>query len=251
MVNWKDSGSQHRLMAAVIAANPNIKFDHHAVAALFGRGATHDSINHQLRSYKKLAEQLRTEAASNGVDISNLASIRRTATGTPRTLQGGITKTPTSSTAKGRKSATKAMSTPTKSTKNKAGIDGSEAIHIDSMDDDLKDSKATLNIKAETGMEIIHPSIEGSDFDLPDVNTPNSMVGVVIPVKREAKTNRPSTPIRSKPPRAGKSSALFKDADGDEQMGTTDLGSPTVRRGRDRPRVARRVVSSDTDVDYE
>ncbi|KAL4872734.1 hypothetical protein BDV12DRAFT_193078 [Aspergillus spectabilis] len=251
MVNWKDPNNLYRLVAVLIAANPSMKFDYHAMAVLFGQGATYDSIQWQLRGYKTLAGQLRAEAAEKGVDHFNPNTARGRAASTPKTprgLRGGITKTATSSARKSKKSTSKVMGTPTKARSRKfAGDFKMEAILIDNDNEDIMDFKAEAKI--ESDIETILPSIERPDLDLADANTPNFMIGVIIPVKREDVTNnRPSTPTRSKP-RSRRSPAPSKDVDGDEHM-ISCQGSPSVKRGCGRPRASRCVIASGTDSEY-
>jgi hypothetical protein len=92
-----------------------------------------------------LADELRAEAVRNGVDISNLCNVHCTATGTPRTPRGprgGITKTPTSSTGKRKKSTSKVMSARTKAGSQNLPDDSKmEAILIDNDDENIKEFK--------------------------------------------------------------------------------------------------------------
>ncbi|KAL4999274.1 hypothetical protein BDV10DRAFT_184437 [Aspergillus recurvatus] len=178
MVNWKDADNRDRLVAALIATNPGIKFEYHAIAAIFGRGATRDSIQHQMRSVKAAAEKIKAEAAKNGIDVSNLASVRSTA---PITSRGRVTKlSGTPSTGKGRKSTTKGFVTPTQSSSRKYTANSlMEAIFVDSDKDEPRanenDADAT-KIKTDDGAANIIHSIEGDD---------SHMVSVVVPVKQE------------------------------------------------------------------
>ncbi|KAL5052125.1 hypothetical protein BDW71DRAFT_202256 [Aspergillus fruticulosus] len=178
MVNWKDADNRYRLVAALIATNPGIKFEYHAIAAIFGKGATRDSIQHQIRSIKATAEKIKAEAAKNGVDVSNLASVRSTA---PITSRSRVTKpSGTPSTGKGKKSAIKGFTTPTQSGSRKSAANSlMGAIFVDSdkdepgADENDADGAKVKTENADAG--IIH-SIEGDD---------GHVVGVVVPVKQE------------------------------------------------------------------
>jgi hypothetical protein len=68
------------------------------MAAMYGRGASYDAIEGQFRKYRRAAEQLKSEAAANGVTVPPRG--RNTgAGGTPRTPRGprsknGVTNLP-------------------------------------------------------------------------------------------------------------------------------------------------------------
>ncbi|KKK18576.1 hypothetical protein ARAM_005725 [Aspergillus rambellii] len=154
MVNWKASENIDRLIAVLIAAHPNFKvpststmgaaaitgqsdifqLEYQAMATLFGQGATYDAIEGRFRKYRKMADELKAEAASRG--ITELPRGRNSSSATPRTPRGprnGITKpSPCSSTGKGRRDASRAVTSPTKrGVKKVAGRSIMDAIFVD------------------------------------------------------------------------------------------------------------------------
>ncbi|KAH9872870.1 hypothetical protein J1614_005264 [Plenodomus biglobosus] len=60
-IDWKDKDVADRLLAAVLASYDN-KINCREVARLFGRNATYNTIENQLRKPKKLAADLKKEA---------------------------------------------------------------------------------------------------------------------------------------------------------------------------------------------
>ncbi|KAL2868721.1 uncharacterized protein BJX67DRAFT_379672 [Aspergillus lucknowensis] len=211
MVNWKLMDNVHRVIAALLAANPGIKLDYHAMAALFGQGATYDSIEGQFRKFRKQADELRAEAEKNGISLAELPRARpvtSTTPRTPRTGRGGITK-PSSSTGKGKKGASKVVGTPTKpGSKKVTGENIMEAIFIGD-DESEEEEDADIKIKSETE-GLVLPSIEQPDFGLPYDSSSRGIKSEGLDVfGRFAKT--PSV-------KRGKSKPAQKDDDGDEQM---------------------------------
>ncbi|KAL4972557.1 hypothetical protein BDW66DRAFT_154595 [Aspergillus desertorum] len=213
MVNWKDADNRDRLVAALIATNPGIKFEYHAIAAIFGRGATRGSIQHQMRSVRGAAEKIKAEAARNGIDMSNLAGVRSTA---PTTSRVHVTKpSGTPSTAKGRKCATKGLATPTQSNSRKSAADSlMEAIFVDTDEDERHanedDADAAKAKTEDADADIIH-SIKRDD---------GPMVGVVVSIKQEDVF--PETARREKPASTsnarGHRSAGLRDSDNYDYM---------------------------------
>ncbi|KAF8245751.1 hypothetical protein K440DRAFT_633017 [Wilcoxina mikolae CBS 423.85] len=53
-----------RLLAATIAAHPGMKLNYHAIATIFGEGATYDTIETRFRTVKATGKQLAAEVAS-------------------------------------------------------------------------------------------------------------------------------------------------------------------------------------------
>ncbi|KAF8540756.1 hypothetical protein BDD12DRAFT_879902 [Trichophaea hybrida] len=53
-----------RLLAATIVAHPSMKLNYHAIAAIFGEGATYDTIETRFRTVKATGKQLAAEVAS-------------------------------------------------------------------------------------------------------------------------------------------------------------------------------------------
>ncbi|KAL2821764.1 hypothetical protein BDW59DRAFT_164102 [Aspergillus cavernicola] len=247
MVNWKDPESTHRVIATLLAINPNIKLDYHAMAALFGQGTTNYTIENQFRKWRKLAEEIKTEAEEKGI---NIASIPRghPGTGTPRTprrTRGGITKPASaSSTGRSKKSVSNSLSTPTKNGRL-AGQNLMEAIFIDDDNEsNHDDSDIDVKLKIKSEKPDVITSIETPDCSVPDASNPGSLVGVVI-TKRE-NTAAYSTPNKNKGKTAFGSRAhkadetsISLDTDGDEPMGT-EQGALDFQRLRTR----------DSDVSY-
>ncbi|KAE8381072.1 hypothetical protein BDV26DRAFT_289774 [Aspergillus bertholletiae] len=138
MVNWKNPESTDRLIASLIAANSGLKLDYHAIALLFGQGATYDSIEGRFRRYRKMADQLRDEVHNCGITDIPHNTRRNYASGggtpstprTPRVPRGGITKsTPSSS----RSRNYRYTHTPTKQ-KTKLGMSALDAIYVEDAD---------------------------------------------------------------------------------------------------------------------
>lgn len=82
------------------------------MAAIYGQGATHDAIEGRFRRYRKMADELRAEAETRGVNIHN---------GIPRTPRGPRSRAPASASAS--VSASKSKSTPSASKKQKHGYE--------------------------------------------------------------------------------------------------------------------------------
>ncbi|PKY04743.1 hypothetical protein P168DRAFT_281120 [Aspergillus campestris IBT 28561] len=115
MVNWKAPESLDRLVGALIAAHPGLKLDYQAMAVYFGQGSTYDAIEGRFRRFRKVAEELKTEAAGRG--ITTLPRGRNSGPRTPRTPGGGISKPSSSgrSTARAKnKGLAAVLDTPTK-----------------------------------------------------------------------------------------------------------------------------------------
>lgn len=82
---------------------------------MFGQGSTYDAIEGRFRRFRKVAEELKAEAAAQG--ITSVPRGRNSGPRTPRTPGGGISKPPSSgrSTARGKnKGLAAVMDTPTK-----------------------------------------------------------------------------------------------------------------------------------------
>lgn len=64
---------------------------------MFGQGATYDAIEGRFRRYRKIADELRSEAHARGVDVSRAGAVPRT----PRGPRSRVSKsTPSSSSSK-------------------------------------------------------------------------------------------------------------------------------------------------------
>lgn len=67
------------------------------MATMFGQGATYDAIEGRFRRYRKIADELRSEAHARGVDVSRAGAVPRT----PRGPRSRVSKsTPSSSSSK-------------------------------------------------------------------------------------------------------------------------------------------------------
>ncbi|KAE8165579.1 hypothetical protein BDV40DRAFT_297285 [Aspergillus tamarii] len=176
VVNWKNHESTERLIGSLLAAHPDLKLDYHAMAVMFGQGATYDSIESRFRRYRKAADELRDEAHGRGIsDIPRNAgrsySSGRSTTSTPRTpraRRGGITKsTPSSSRTRNYRQ------TPTKQN-TKPGTAVMDAIYVNDVDTEDEESK----VKPE-----IHDVL--SDSGEEDVKIIDSPIINSIKIKKE------------------------------------------------------------------
>ncbi|TKA77588.1 hypothetical protein B0A49_01741 [Cryomyces minteri] len=61
MPDWKKAESFTRLLAAMVAATPEMKLDYRKIASYYGEGATYDSVEGRFRVIKKEAQQLKAE----------------------------------------------------------------------------------------------------------------------------------------------------------------------------------------------
>lgn len=162
----------------------------------------------------------------------------------PRGPRSGITKSQaTPSTGKGRKSATKDLSTPNKRGGRKLGDDLMDAIFVRSEDDD--DNKADIKVKTETTGVI--PSIEGPGPKIPAANSSNAMPSAVNPVKQE---DDMTTLDKGKVIRSRRSAAPSMDTDGDEYMMDARDSSPSIGRGRSLSRRASALSATIRNAEY-
>jgi hypothetical protein len=67
--NYKSYEAQARMVRAIVAAHPDVKWNYKDIAKYFGQ-STGDGIQFQFRTIKKDADRLR-EAADNGGDVAN------------------------------------------------------------------------------------------------------------------------------------------------------------------------------------
>ncbi|BCS18940.1 uncharacterized protein APUU_11768S [Aspergillus puulaauensis] len=237
MVNWKSGDSTNRLIAAIIAASPGNKIDYNAVAALFGQGATYDSIEGQCRKYRKMAEELRTDATKQRVSIAGTPRSRgKIGTRTPQEAQSRVTKPLSASPTKGKTGVTKTPNTPTKK-RAKNNVEGSL------MDADIESNNA--NVGAEP-MNII-PSIEEAKFEPPTAKGLGSFVGVVVPTKVEEVT---ATDKEKEAMRSRRSQAPTQDSDTDDYVNSRE-NSPSAGRGRARTRRPRTASATAKYVGYD
>ncbi|KAL4943880.1 hypothetical protein BDV06DRAFT_220839 [Aspergillus oleicola] len=195
MVSWTAENNT-RLIAALLAANPGIKLDYNAIAAMFGQGTTYDTIEYRFRIYRKAAEKLKVEAANNGVSLDKIPRGRQTTRTpqTPRSSGNRIAKTSASastSAGKGRKNNAKGFSTPTKSARKRTGgMSLLQPILVHSDEEDTEDEGEAKEeddmCKFKTEMETagVIPSIEDSGIEGAAANT-QLREGLVTAVKEE------------------------------------------------------------------
>ncbi|KAI9931486.1 hypothetical protein ASPWEDRAFT_169669 [Aspergillus wentii DTO 134E9] len=153
MVNWKADDATDRLIAALIAAHPGLKIDYAAIAAMFGQDATYDAVEGRFRRYRKMADDLRSDARTRGIAIDAPSRSRAAATPrTPRTPRtGGRVSKPSSLSLKGKEKGKDgletALTTPTKSGK-KNGMSPFDAICLDEgAGGEANDTEAKIKIK--------------------------------------------------------------------------------------------------------
>ncbi|RAH67034.1 uncharacterized protein BO66DRAFT_355544 [Aspergillus aculeatinus CBS 121060] len=185
MVNWKAPESTDRLLASLIVAHPGLKLDYKAMATAFGQGASYDSIEGRFRKWRKMADELRGELDSRGINFTELRA-RNSSSGilTPRTPRGprnGVTKasqpTPSSSRAR-RDGRTISQKTPTRpakggsSTRTPTSHGGSlvQAIFVE--DSIEEEDKKDLTFKRESSEAVpyglITPVKEPNDLMIVD-----------------------------------------------------------------------------------
>ncbi|KAF1351728.1 hypothetical protein EJ07DRAFT_183613 [Lizonia empirigonia] len=81
-IQWKLPEAKDRLLSTVTGSTSNL--DMNEVARLFGQGATYDAIEGQLRKAKKLANELKQEAAGRqGPALAASRSKKTKATASP------------------------------------------------------------------------------------------------------------------------------------------------------------------------
>jgi hypothetical protein len=208
------------------------------MAAIFGQGATYDTIEHQFRKYRRQADELEREAVRQGVSLSDIPRGRASAPvstsaipRTPRTGgRGGVVK-PSSSTGKGKGSGLKGTSTPTKPG-SKKDTSGSliEVIYVDDVEYDEDccggEDFSGVRAKCEDSSASVIPSIEPPVF------------GLASRIKTESEdqdfklhSDNYSRAISRATFRAalGKSRVPQKDVDGDEEMAAASAFHRTTR----------------------
>lgn len=188
------------------------------MALMYGQGATYDAIEGRFRRFRKIADDLRAEAQSRGVNISS---------STPRTPRGGArarpVNTPSSTASKGKNGGSKkgdddgVPDTPTKSNSaRKPKIDVSDVIALDDSDSEMAmDNKKEISPVAPVKMENIHPvTPTATRFRIARSSSPHSptptfhqikrdnlAVGSVTPVKRtiepEGSTGSPASRVKT------------------------------------------------------
>lgn len=133
------------------------------MATMFGQGATYDAIESRFRRYRKIADELKSEAQARGVDISHAGAVPRT----PRGPRSRVTKsTPSSSSSKrGKKLNFDKEDVPDSPTKGKgkatmtaAATEKSNVICVDDGAPEPPISKseaAAQGVKAEAGARFL------------------------------------------------------------------------------------------------
>lgn len=122
------------------------------MALMYGQGATYDAIEGRFRRFRRVADDLRAEAESRGIDLSS--STPRT----PRGARGRPAGTPSSTASKGNKGSSKkgggydgdgdgVPDTPTKSKSKSTGrikvqASASDVIALDDSDSEMVKDKA-------------------------------------------------------------------------------------------------------------
>ncbi|KAI9856887.1 MAG: hypothetical protein M1813_008724 [Trichoglossum hirsutum] len=91
MVNWTVKESYTRLLAAIYAAHPSVRFNFNEIARFYGEGATYDAIEGRFRAIKKEATSLREVAASDPDPATNKRK-KRASSQSQSVLTGRITK---------------------------------------------------------------------------------------------------------------------------------------------------------------
>ncbi|KAE8368819.1 hypothetical protein BDV27DRAFT_153643 [Aspergillus caelatus] len=208
VVNWKNHESTDRLIGSLLAAHPDLKLDYHAMAVIFGQGATYDSIEGRFRRYRKIADELRDEAHGRGIsDIPRNAgrsyTSGKSATSTPRTprgRRGGITKS-TPSSSRGRNY----RQTPTKQN-TKPGTSVINAIYVNDVDTEEEESKVKPeihDIPSDSGEEDVKivdsPSI--NSIKIKKERAGHNMAGLfsaMTPKKEEETSDFVTSPVSTR-----------------------------------------------------
>lgn len=220
MVNWKNSESNDRLFAAVIAAHPGLKvlpphsyrqtdsptnepqLDYQAMATYFGQGATYDAIEGRFRRYRKMAEDLKTEARDRG--IVHVPRGRGSGVTTPRTPRTGRGITKNTSSSKSKKDANRSnLTSPSRrgaARSTHAGMSSLDAICLDgnTSDEDERKADKEPEVKSETSAILWGQGgaaalgQRGPEVEILGADVPAEPVGAVFP-KLEDRENSIST----------------------------------------------------------
>ncbi|KAL4929235.1 uncharacterized protein BDV17DRAFT_290887 [Aspergillus undulatus] len=254
MVTW-DSEANDRLLAAIIAANPG-KIDYNAIATMFGQGANYDTIKNRLRKHRKMADELKAEAAKNGVFVDKIPRGRHSASAlqTPRRSQNKVSKAPSASTGKGKNRTAKGLATPSQSgSKKSAGQSLIQAILVHSdEDEDGDDVKKEEDVKVKTEVETagVIPSVEESDAETAIAGNTGFIDGVVASIEEEdvfitKKGTTTPAPHRMAVPPADSDDDEYMDSDNDTH--TPQTRGPAHSRPRRAPTTPRRSAKYSLD----
>ncbi|KAA8643632.1 hypothetical protein EYZ11_010779 [Aspergillus tanneri] len=200
MVNWKNPESTDRLIAALIAAHPAVKLEYQAMATYFGQGATYDSIEGRFRRYRKLAEDLRTEARNRG--ITDIPRSARSGASTPRTPRGprGVTKVSSASSGRGKDAGRTALSSPTRRgsgrrSANGGGMSIMDAIFLDdeTPEEDTKIKTEAAQILSGIGGVVATGHIPDLEIISESTVTASASTTTTEPVTPKVEDSNPST----------------------------------------------------------
>ncbi|KAL4802768.1 hypothetical protein BDV18DRAFT_163730 [Aspergillus unguis] len=179
MVNWKTMDSAHRLIAAMVAANPNNK-DYKSIAGFFGQGVTASSVEHQFRIFRKMADEMKAGTLDDETSTTPATTPR-----TPRNNK--VTKPATPSSAKCGKGTVKSLATAGTSVSRKALEEKlMDPVGVNGNNEACPGDDATGIEPKQEKMEIegVMPTIESPNSQ-PVVMSTSSMAGVVVPIKGE------------------------------------------------------------------
>ncbi|KAL4890507.1 hypothetical protein BDV59DRAFT_204222 [Aspergillus ambiguus] len=167
MVNWKDTESTDRLIAAMLAGQPGLKLDYSAIATFFGQGATYDAIEGRFRRYRKMAEDLKADARRRG--ITNIPPR------TPRAPRSNRTKA--SSSGRNKRSAQAPdHASPTK--RRAAASEGQSLMDAILVDDNKDEADTDSKVKIQHDLTV--------DDDVEIVEAPGSVSSTATITKSES-----------------------------------------------------------------
>lgn len=173
------------------------------MAAYFGQGATYDAIEGRFRRYRKMAEELKTEARDRG--IVHVPRGRGSGVTSPRTPRTGRGITKNTSSSKSKKDSNRSnLTSPTRrgaARPANAGMSSLDAICLDGNTTDEEDRKLDkeIDVKSETSGILWgqQGGVAGLGQRSPEVEilgapVPGEPVGAVFP-KLEDRENSIST----------------------------------------------------------
>ncbi|CEJ81228.1 hypothetical protein VHEMI01370 [[Torrubiella] hemipterigena] len=157
--NYRSYEAQARMIRAIVAAHPEVKWNYKDIAMYFGQSTT-DGIQFQFRAIKKDAELLKRVVESGGNPATALDLTSTTPAATPSRGPGGrsTTKTPTSKRV--RKTPGKVKPEPTSDAEDEDDYD------YDSSSD--REQSPSKRVKAKTETAPIRMT------DLPRMSAPHS-----------------------------------------------------------------------------
>ena len=186
------------------------QIDYHATALVYGQGATYDAIESRFRRYRAMADDLRAEAQTRGVNVNQVGSMPRTPRGprsrpTPSSSKG-------KSTGKTKKGAADDIvsddvvaggvpETPTKKPKldtTSPGLTALTAIALDESESEVFAGKHEDEVKCEVDVPVTPAKSRlarsGSPGGTPTpvlhrIKREDLGVGSVLPVKRSIESS--------------------------------------------------------------